>query len=90
MSRGTPYKLCHRVVSAPPLSSSSRENHGPNEESGDGNRTVTQMCWTSVGQMQACFLVRMAPVSARKSVEYSLLPLEAPYPRAKEREGTGM
>ena len=49
------YNMCSRSVLAPSLSSGSRENHGPNEESGDGNRTVTQMLWTSVGQIHVCF-----------------------------------
>ena len=62
------YKMCSRSVLAPSLSSGSRENHGPNEESGDGNRTVTQMLWTSVGQTQVVFLVCVAPISSRNPV----------------------
>ena len=60
--------MLHRSVHSPPLSSGSRENHGPNGREWGGNRTVTQMLCTSVGQMQVVFLVRIAPVSSRNPV----------------------
>ena len=32
------------------------QSEGPNDRSGDGTRTVTQMLWTSVGQSQLSFV----------------------------------
>ena len=87
MSRGTPYKMCHRVVSAPPLSSGSRENHGPNEESGDGNRTVTQMCWTSVGKLQFFFRAMRTYLLERQSSTFFYF--LRPRPRSSMSAGEG-
>ena len=61
MSRSAPYTMRCRTVHTSPLLSGSRENHGPNDRSGDGNRTVTQMLWTSVGQMQVAFWCALRP-----------------------------
>ena len=63
----TPDLMCSRSVLVPPLPSAEPQSVARKGKWG-GNRTVTQMLWTSVGQMQVVFLVRMAPVSSRNPV----------------------
>ena len=63
----TPYIMCSRSVLVPPLPSAEPQSVARKGKWG-GNRTVTQMLWTSVGQSQVVFLVRFAPVSSRNPV----------------------
>ena len=63
----TPYIMCSRSVLVPPLPSAEPQSVARKGKWG-GNRTVTQMLWTSVGQNQVVFLVRIAPVSSRNPV----------------------
>ena len=48
--------------------SGSRENHGPNEESGEQPYCHANATDVGLAQNQVVFLVRMAPVSSRNPV----------------------
>ena len=76
--------MCTRSVLVPPLPSAEPQSVARKGKWG-GNRTVTQMLWTSVGQMQVVFLVRIAPVSSRKLSRFHLPP-GCPIPRRSQRD----